>query len=64
MRWVNSIDVMRQTNKMTEFEGYGLNFLILYFRFFSLHFKAVPLPSNAHYVNFQGGSFEHDVDFA
>ena len=39
MKWMNSIDLMRQTNEMTNLEDYGGVFTIpfLCFRFLSLH---------------------------
>lgn len=41
MNWMNSIDLMKQTNNMTNFEDYGgiLSIPFLSFRFFSLHLQ-------------------------
>ena len=50
---------------MTDFEDYGLIFVIIFIclHLFSLHSEAIPVPSNTRYTNFQGRSFEHDADF-
>ena len=65
---VGELDIVRgRKQKYAGLEDHVVIFSLLSFfssPFSTLTDKAIPLPSDAHYANFQGSSYDSDVDFA